>query len=69
MKMKGKEGIQGIPEMEIIKEQEITEVDREVPAGRIDTKTTNKEVKEEAFPTTKGIPHHQEVTTKKELTT
>ena len=69
MKMKGKEGIQGIPEKEIIEEQEITKVDREVPAGRIDTETTNKEVEIEAFPKTREIPHPQEITTKKELTT
>ena len=61
MKMKGKEGIQVIPGMEIIEEQEITEVDKGVPAGRIDIKTINKEGLKEIFPEIEGIPRPQEI--------
>ena len=48
-------------------DQEITEVARGIPARKIGT--TNREEEIEAFPKTREIPHPQEITTKRELTT
>ena len=61
MRMKGKGGIQGIPGMKIVVEQEIAEVEKGVPAGRIDIKTISKEGLKEIFPKIKGILHPQEI--------
>ena len=65
--MTGKGGIQEITGMEIIEDQEITEMAIGIPARIIGT--TNREEEIEAFPATDGIPNPQEITTKKELTT
>ena len=67
MRMTGKGVIQEITGMEIIEDQEITEVARGIPARNIGT--TNREEEIEAFPKTREIPHPQEITTKEELTT
>ena len=53
--------------MEIIEDQEITEVAKGISARIIGT--TNREEEIEAFPKTREIPHPQEITTKKKLTT